>query len=311
MKELNPFLLALAVILFGYVSVVHAAPYFRQEAGLVPLSDNTYYIGTTTPSNLRYNGVFNNLTVSGTCTGCGSGSLFAWTVQSYGVSTSTTLGFLNGFLSTASSTFTGGFLANLSTTTSATTTNFFSTTASSTNLFSTNFNLGIGTLGFATSTNHAFTLATTSQLFVSNFFRLATTTDVSGKNLAGLSIATSTVIRGGQFANTISSTTGATTYTIDWNTGNTQRIILTGNSNFIINATSSKPVDGGKYTLKLCQDSTGSRTITFITPGQLRWWNGTTTPSSAANTCTYIGMIYDDTYQVYSVVASSTGVLIR
>ncbi|MEK7177158.1 MAG: hypothetical protein AAB719_02600, partial [Patescibacteria group bacterium] len=64
----------------------------------------------------------------------GSGT-FAWTPTSYGVSTSTTLGFLNGFLSTASSTFTGGFIADRSTTTSATTTNLFATTASTTNFF--------------------------------------------------------------------------------------------------------------------------------------------------------------------------------
>jgi len=36
----------------------------------------------------------------------GGGAPFAWTVQSWGVSTSTRLGFLNGFLSTASSTIT-------------------------------------------------------------------------------------------------------------------------------------------------------------------------------------------------------------
>lgn len=47
----------------------------------------------------------------GTCTGGGGGSgdSFAWDVTDYGVSTSTTLGFLNGFLSTASSTQVGDF----------------------------------------------------------------------------------------------------------------------------------------------------------------------------------------------------------
>ena len=34
----------------------------------------------------------------------GSGNTFAWTTTDYGVATSTTLGFLNGFISTASST---------------------------------------------------------------------------------------------------------------------------------------------------------------------------------------------------------------
>src|SRR3989344_638744 len=92
----------------------------------------------TTTSLFSANGTFDTICFSAdTCEtawpGAGS-SAFAWTPTTWGVSTSTTLGFLNGFLSTASSTFTGGFFANQSTTTSATTTNFFSTTASSTNL---------------------------------------------------------------------------------------------------------------------------------------------------------------------------------
>lgn len=117
-------LIGSVLLAFCVYSVVSAAPVSQLFRSIVPVSDNTYYIGTTTPSNLRYNGVFNNLTVSGTCTGCGTGAPFAWTVQSWGVSTSTTLGFLNGFLSTASSTFTGGFLANAGTTTNATSTSF-------------------------------------------------------------------------------------------------------------------------------------------------------------------------------------------
>ena len=86
-------------------------------------------VGTTTPGTLlSLNGVANFDTatstfyssggidlsdgcfsINGTCVeGGGSGSSdFAWTTTGYGVSTSTTLGFLDGFLSTASSTITG------------------------------------------------------------------------------------------------------------------------------------------------------------------------------------------------------------
>lgn len=109
---------------------------------------------------------------------CGTdsgGSPFAWTVQSWGVSTSTTLGFLNGFISAASSTFTGGFVADRSTTTQATTTNFFST-----NLFSTTLNnsglatlgnlltLGSSTLQNFTAVNATTSNATTTSLAVLN-----------------------------------------------------------------------------------------------------------------------------------------------
>ena len=61
----------------------------------------------------------------------GSGSdFFAWIPTGYGVSTSTTLGFLNGFLSTASSTIDSNLIiTGNSTTTNATTTNFYNSTA--------------------------------------------------------------------------------------------------------------------------------------------------------------------------------------
>lgn len=73
--------------------------------------------------------------VFATC-GSGSGDPFAWTVTSYGVSTSTRLGFLNGFLSTASSTIDSNLrITGNATATNATTTSLFSTTASTTNFF--------------------------------------------------------------------------------------------------------------------------------------------------------------------------------
>jgi hypothetical protein len=128
----------------------------------------------------------------------------------------------------------------------------------------------------------------------------------------GFGIATSTVISGGQFAVTIASTTApGATITVDWNAGNTRRLILAQNTSLIINATSSNPIDGGKYTLKVCQDQVGSRTITFITANNIRWWNGTTTITATANKCTYIGFIYDGEYKIYSAVASSTNIDLR
>lgn len=37
-------------LILGITSTVFAAPYFRQEAGLVPIEDSVHYLGTTTPS---------------------------------------------------------------------------------------------------------------------------------------------------------------------------------------------------------------------------------------------------------------------
>ena len=83
-------------------------------------------------SSLTNDGTFTRATFSTIClsSDCrtswpngSSGDVFAWTPTSYGVSTSTTLGFLNGFLSTASSTINSNLIiTGNSTTTNATTT---------------------------------------------------------------------------------------------------------------------------------------------------------------------------------------------
>lgn len=128
--------------------------------------------------------------------------------------------------------------------------------------------------------------------------------------LTGFSIGTSTTIGAAQFSMTYaSSTAAAATYTVNWESGNNQRFILNQNTSIIINATSSQPRDGAKYTLKLCQDPTGSRTATFITPEQLVWSGGngaTTTVLATASSVTLIGLIYDARAARYDVVASTT-----
>lgn len=127
--------------------------------------------------------------------------------------------------------------------------------------------------------------------------------------LWGIGLGTTTQIGAAQFVEgSASSTAAAATYTANWDTGNTYKVDLTQATVIVINATSSNPLDNGHYILKLCQDGTGSRAVTFATPGQLRWWNGTTTVTATANKCTYIGMIYDLAALKYDVVASSTNV---
>jgi hypothetical protein len=59
------------LLLLSIAHAVSAAPVYTIQRSILPETDSQYYIGTTTPSNLRYNGTFNNLTVSGTCSGCG------------------------------------------------------------------------------------------------------------------------------------------------------------------------------------------------------------------------------------------------
>src|SRR3990167_5710651 len=108
MNIIKPFIVSLAILALGYAGIAYAAPYFRQEQGLVPVTDSKFFLGTTTPSTIAWLSVITDqlcLTADVCRTTWPSGSgTFSWTPTSWGVSTSTTLGFLNGFLSTASST---------------------------------------------------------------------------------------------------------------------------------------------------------------------------------------------------------------
>lgn len=136
---IKPFVISLALIagLF-WISNVSAAP-------------SLSYLGNASSTALSAQ-VFCLTADSCRTTWPSSSAEFPFTVQTWGVSTTTTLGFFNGFISTASSTFTGGFLANLSTTTSATTTTSFATTASSTNLFASTVNFGASIMSLVART---------------------------------------------------------------------------------------------------------------------------------------------------------------
>jgi hypothetical protein len=147
------------------------------------------------------------------------------------------------------------------------------------------------------------------EMFNGGQLMIATTT-LDIKMGVGLNIATSTTLTG-QLGHYIASTTDPTgTVVIDWNNGDTQRVIATTSKFIVMNSTSSHPLDGGRYVLKLCQDATGGRAFTFSSIA-LRWGSGTTSIPTTANTCSMIGAIYDATYSIYNVVASSTGMRIN
>lgn len=86
--------------------IVLAAPLYTPLRSVIPEIDSTYYIGTSSPSNLRYNGVFNNVSITGTCTGCGSTSGYPFPLT--GNATSTLTQFNGGLTSYATSTIGDG-----------------------------------------------------------------------------------------------------------------------------------------------------------------------------------------------------------
>lgn len=71
-----------------------------------------------------------------------------------------------------------------------------------------------------------------------------------------------------------------TSLTIDWNNSNNQLVTLTGGCTF----TFSNPVAGAWYQLRLKQDATGSRTVTW--PANVKWAGGiaVTLTTTAART---------------------------
>lgn len=173
-------------------------------------------------------------------------------------------------------------------------------------------------LYFATSTSaNSSATSTTAALAIngnSGFAAFGNGVGVASSTSWGMfSLNGSGFVSGGQFSvYDASSTVDNATQTVNWATGNTQDFVLNTNTAFVINSTSSNPSGGGGwYTLNITQDSTGSRTVTFITPGQLRWSNSTTTITGTAYTTQSILFHYLPQYQRYDVVASTTAHVVQ
>lgn len=207
-------------------------------SGTLALNYTAGYEGLLTASSTNWNGFYDtpstritagtNLSWSGNTLNATGGGTFSWTPQSWGVSTSTTLGFLNGFLSTASSTITsdlrlsglsaggvgvgtGGLLYSGATTTAGTGLTY------SGNQFNVNTSQNIATLSNLTSNGFVKTSGGVGTLSVDTSTYL-TTVDISANtNLAvtspivltgdTLSFGTAGVAFGG---------TGATTFGQGW-----------------------------------------------------------------------------------------------
>jgi hypothetical protein len=174
-----------------------------------------------------------------------------------------------------------------------------------------------GTSIAATSSPLTFGNFIASTTVASNFIEgelgiATTTTQLSQFGISGMNVGTSTIVSGGQLVNTVASSTCATACTINWNNGNQQVFLLNGPAQFNLTGTTSNAVNGAYYSIYIQQDSVGSRAVTWDAQN-IRWANGTTTISSAANSCTLIGFHYlssvpngQQTGGIYLAIASST-----
>lgn len=119
MKHFKLILILIALSITAFATIAYAAPVIQFQGNVAPFVTNTYDNGTSTNvwKNVWTNGLqmplqsngcaqFSSGSLTSTGSNCSgsSGSTFPFTVTGYGVSTSTTIGLLNGFLSNASST---------------------------------------------------------------------------------------------------------------------------------------------------------------------------------------------------------------
>jgi hypothetical protein len=88
--------------------------------------------------------------------------------------------------------------------------------------------------------------------------------------------------------------------TIDWNDSNCQKLVLTGNCTLTL----SNPVAGATYLLRVSQDGTGSRTLTW--PAAVHWPGGTAPViTTTASKVDLIALYYDGTSYFGSVVGTN------
>lgn len=85
--------------------------------------------------------------------------------------------------------------------------------------------------------------------------------------------------------------TDGATVAVDWNNSQNQEVTLGGNRTF----TFSNGVAGSFYTIKVIQDDTGSRTVTW--PSSVKWAGGSApTLTTTADRADLVTFYFDGTY---------------
>lgn len=106
--------------------------------------------------------------------------------------------------------------------------------------------------------------------------------DVNSNDIINIELA--------EFETEVDNGNSGTADTIDWGAGNNQKSTLTGNVTYTFTA----PSGPARLQLRLIQDATGSRTVTW--PASVKWPGGTApTLSTAASSVDVITLWYDGT----------------
>lgn len=94
----------------------------------------------------------------------------------------------------------------------------------------------------------------------------------------------------------------STALIIDFNNGNAQKCVLTGNCVL----TFSNPVAGASYVLMATQDGTGGRTLTF--PSTVRWEGGTPSLLTTSTRASVFAFYYTGSRYIGSVIGTGVDV---
>lgn len=184
--------------------------------------------------------------------------------------------------------------------------------------FGTSTTIGVGVSSLL-SVNASGVIVATSSLWYANGNNIynANTANVgigSSTPSQGLSLDTKNfMITGGSVSYTWASTTTSTGLNnINVNSGRNQRFFLSGPMSVVLSATSTGVQDGAQLLLKFCQDSVGSRVLTWASPQGLRWsgsnpaFYATSTLPATANICINVGLVFSGYDGFWTAMASTT-----
>lgn len=133
-------------------------------------------------------------------------------------------------------------------------------------------------------------ISTATQTALNSKFNTSATTDLEMNNYRLFEIKTAV------FNSELDAGNSGTSKTINWADGQFQKLTLTGNVTLVFNWAGCGV---GRYQLKLIQDATGSRTITWSTgtPSSTRWLESAAAPAhkATANSETIVTVYYDGT----------------
>lgn len=270
-----------------------AAPTVSFTPSLVPISNNTYYLGTTSPSTLQWLGIFtkalqvSDLGGSGTrclqtdtngliakaAAGCGSGSGGSGG-GTWATTTSQTSSYINYPLNSTDIVVIGD---------SATTTGpiYFDPNLSLVKLFNQYFSTSSTTLQKLTFTTATGSSATTTSFFSTN----ASTTNLFGTNISGFGLTSCTGTSALTYSGTVFGCTAQPQGTVTSVTGTSNRITSTGGATPIIDIS-------GSYV--------GQSSITTLGTITTGVWNGTSIANANLANSTISGIALGGTLNNHS-----------